>query len=99
MLLRLNPNLVFDERFGRDGLRLFDVAGRTALQVFHHVAVQADGHVVAAGQVSLADPLPAIARFTPDGEPDVAFGRSGWVILEPTPDLFRGVEWSSISAS
>lgn len=90
-LLHLTADLMLDEEFGRDGVRLFDVAGRTALQVFQHVAVQADGNVVAAGLLSLPDPVPALARFTPEGDPDVAFGRSGWLIAEPTPDLFGGV--------
>ncbi len=91
VLLRLTSDLVLDPQFGVNGLRSFDIARRGLLQVFHHVAVQRDGKVIAAGLFPAPNLGPVVARFTSDGEPDEDFGEAGWLIGDAPSDLFRGV--------
>lgn len=91
-LLRLDSDLVPDERFGPLGVRLVDLDADTQLEVFRHVAVQSDGRIVAGGVLQALDaPAAVLARFTPEGEPDPTFADHGWLIAAPRADLFRGV--------
>lgn len=90
-LLRLAPDLTPDPRLGPAGVRLYDVDPSASLQVLSHVAVRADGGIVAAGVLAGGEPASVIARFSPAGEPDEGFADRGFSIGERTPDLFAGV--------
>lgn len=77
-LARLNPDGTFDKGFGTSGLVSTDFSGNDDFA--HALALQADGKLVVAGQVSNRDRNHAdfgIARYLPDGTIDTTFGNQG----------------------
>lgn len=60
----------------------------------HAVAIQADGKILVAGQVSVAGVVhPVVARLSPDGSLDGSFGSGGIVVATDHPDnaIYTGV--------
>src|SRR6266540_2032037 len=79
-LARYNRDGTLDASFGADGRVTTDFAG--ASQAFS-VAVQEDGKIVAAGQVSLGGDVDfALARYNRDGTLDASFGVGGRVTTD-----------------
>ena len=77
-LVRYHPDGTIDRSFGQDGLVVAD------LDPLHPDAVAAlaigpDGRILAGG---MSGPRAALARYLPDGEPDVSFGGDGVVFTE-----------------
>jgi uncharacterized delta-60 repeat protein len=70
-----------DLSFAGSGAVYADVAGD--MDLGHAVAVQPDGKVLAAGLAEFPDGtrLGVIARFNPDGSPDVSFGAGGRLLM------------------
>lgn len=67
-----------DTSFGAAGQVLYGVASSPLMG--HHVAVQADGKIVIAGQLNTADIV--VARFETTGVLDSGFGTAGQVLLD-----------------
>jgi len=78
-LARFEPDGTLDTSFGLGGRALTDL-GRSFKQQFHTVAIQHDGKIVAAGQVTAAVGLSfVVARYDRDGTIDTTFGSGGIV--------------------
>jgi uncharacterized delta-60 repeat protein len=86
ILMRLLPDGSPDPLFDSDGIVVFP-----GLDILHSVLVLADGSMIAAGEAI----EPVILKVNAFGEPDAAFGNSGYLYpsgtgaitdLEPTPD-------------
>src|SRR5215471_13497714 len=82
-LARYSPDGSLDQSFGSGGKVVTEFSGGSA--AISAVAIQPDGKIVAMGSVSpapadLVDSEFALARFNPDGSPDVGFGIGGSVI-------------------
>ena len=80
-LARYNPNGSLDASFGAGGKVTTDIGGTDSSDAAWAVALQPDGKLVVAG--STAGPSGdafALARYTPTGALDSAFGSSGRVI-------------------
>jgi uncharacterized delta-60 repeat protein len=76
---RYHANGSIDTTFSGDGKLIFSWQACCASDATS-VKVQADGKIVVGGGVHLTrDGLPGVARFNPDGSPDVGFGTSGKV--------------------
>lgn len=82
-VLRLNPNGTPDTRFGTNGLVTTDFGGKK-LDFAQRVAIQSDGKIVVAGFVENSGGVDhpmngklALARYNPDGSPDMSFGDGG----------------------
>ncbi|HET9495151.1 MAG TPA: hypothetical protein VFR15_13050, partial [Chloroflexia bacterium] len=81
-LARYNSDSSLDTAFGNGGRVTTDFFGGD--DVAHDVAVQPDGKIVAAGAAHWPGSNSsefAVARYNPDGSPDVTFGNSGRVTL------------------
>jgi uncharacterized delta-60 repeat protein len=81
-LVRWRADGTEDPSFGEGGVVIGDF-GYTTLA--RDVAVQADGKIVAAGDMlpeGAHDPVFAVGRFLPNGSPDPAFGNAGRVTLD-----------------
>lgn len=78
LLARLNTDGSVDSEYGQEGLTYFSL-GPELNQVVD-LAVQPDGGVVIAGTFGTLKNS-KVARFTPEGNLDLAFGRSG--LIEP----------------
>lgn len=77
-VLRMLPNGTPDSTFGEDGWVLADFG--TSFETANAVGVQPDGKIIVAGRI--ADGFFAnfgMARFLPDGQPDLQFGEQGLV--------------------
>jgi uncharacterized delta-60 repeat protein len=84
-LVRYNPDGTLDPTFGTGGELTTDFLGGDDLA--QAVAIQQDGHIVAAGTAYHLDGLStefALARYNPDGSLDPTFGTDGKV----TTDFF-----------
>lgn len=78
LLARLNPDGSADTTFGSNGLVRSDIGPHDDMP--RSVALQADGRIVVAAQVSNALPVPpsfAVLRFDTSGVPDATFGTGG----------------------
>lgn len=78
LLVRLNPDGSLDTGFANDGLARSDVGPHDDLP--RAVALQLDGKIVVAAQVSNAPPVPpsfAVLRYDTNGAPDATFGTGG----------------------
>jgi uncharacterized delta-60 repeat protein len=74
-LARINPDGTFDKAFGAGGLVNTNFSGHDDFA--HALALQADGKIVVAGEVSSPSSGDfGIARYRPDGTPD-SFGSGG----------------------
>ncbi|MBN9524457.1 VCBS repeat-containing protein [bacterium] len=81
-----------DPQFGTGGVATVDFGGTADGAI--EVAVQADGAVIAVGQMGAAGaPDPALVRLTAAGVPDPAFGTGGRItfVISGTSDAFRAV--------
>ena len=81
-LARYNPDGTPDFSFGRNGRTVLRLRSLTT-DIIHSLVVQPDGKIVAAG-VTYEDVFTArphgdfmVARFQPDGKPDMSFGVGG----------------------
>jgi uncharacterized delta-60 repeat protein len=74
-LVRYNADGSLDTGFGSGGRVVFTFNGVGG--AFYTLALQSDGKIVAAG-ISAATDF-GVARFNPDGSPDLAFGTNGSV--------------------
>src|SRR5262249_53834898 len=98
ILQRYNTDGSLDTGFGVNGTVLTDLGLTQATIRTNSLTVQPDGSILVGGAtdgdgfVSVAldgfpftDPLPFLARFTPNGAPDMTFGpaHSGWEIFVP----------------
>jgi uncharacterized delta-60 repeat protein len=78
LVVRLNPDGSLDTGFANSGLARSDVGPHDDLP--RAVAVQADGKIVVAAQVSNDGRVPpsfALLRYGSDGQPDAGFGTNG----------------------
>ncbi|VVE24366.1 hypothetical protein PAQ31011_03330 [Pandoraea aquatica] len=87
-LSRLTPNGQFDNTFngGKPVVTYLDGHGYTGL----HLAVQADGKIVSAGQTQSFSEL-VLLRLNADGQHDASFGNGGVVIVTSIPPGSREV--------
>ncbi len=85
-LARYDTSGALDASLGVGGV----VLGNWANSRFSDVALQADGRIVAAGELLQAMPVPGgtaleplslLARFEPDGSDDMSFGTNGRVVV------------------
>jgi uncharacterized delta-60 repeat protein/uncharacterized repeat protein (TIGR01451 family) len=80
-LIRYNPDGNLDAGFGAGGVVTTDVSGQKDFG--RAVALQPDGRIVIAGYSgSMGDYDFAVARYDPNGSPDLGFG-SGGVVTTP----------------
>jgi len=81
VVFRLNPNGSLDTSFGPTGTGVFKIVnGNSSVKVL----VQLDGKVVIAGTLhNFRDVAPTmlLARYHPDGTPDLSFGSGGKITL------------------
>jgi uncharacterized delta-60 repeat protein len=81
VLVRYRPNGTVDPSFGNHGRVITDFAG--GADAAHALVIQADGKLVAAGSATLGtDQDFAIARYHPDGTPDLSFGTGGRATID-----------------
>jgi uncharacterized delta-60 repeat protein len=95
LVLRYNVDGTVDSSFGSAGKALADVGMYDAARA---VLIQDDGKIVVAGGTEGGAYTPgnfALARFHPDGTPDITFGTAGKVI---TPQLAYGIPGEQIYA-
>ncbi len=79
VVARLNADGTADSSFAGDG-GVGVSFGPGSTSSANAVAIQRDGRIIAAGQVSVAGTSDfALARFNPDGSPDLTFGGDGTV--------------------
>lgn len=88
-LVRFNTNGSLDSGFDGDGFAVVDFSAEgSILDGARSVAVQPDGNIVAAGNVSVEQSTfqvaarPALARLKPDGSLDTTFGIGGKVVTQ-----------------
>jgi uncharacterized delta-60 repeat protein len=89
LLARYSANGVLDSTFGVGGL----VGTRSVSEggiVYHDVAVQPDGTIIAIGGRNefwrgFESPAGVVDAYRPDGSPDTSFGRAGRALLEGGP--------------
>jgi len=75
-IARMNTDGTLDKTFGGSGLVNTDFSGQDDFA--HAMALQADGKIVVAGQVSNRDHGDmGVARYLPDGTLDASFGNAG----------------------
>jgi uncharacterized delta-60 repeat protein len=96
IILRFNPDGSLDQSFATGGIFKFDYQGGS--DQLYGVALQADGKIVAAGQVHLNpfDPNSntafAVIRLNTAGTFDSTFGASGLVVTDLMPSLDQATE-------
>ncbi len=97
MLARFRPDGVLDPTFGTGGVATLDLAGGDT-EMMRGVSVLADGRIAACGYRSFQglDDEPAVALFEPNGDPHLAFGTGGLVLLPFTAPQW-GQAWSIIA--
>ena len=84
-LARYNPDGSLDASFGSSGLVTTDFASLD--DIGFALLIQADGRIVVAGGAHSGAPTGAdfaLARYNPDGTPDVSFGNGGLVTTDFT---------------
>jgi uncharacterized delta-60 repeat protein len=84
-LARYNTDGSADTGFGSGGQVTIDFPGAQPVTI-NAVTIQADGKIIAAGNVAVADPssigFVAVARFNSDGSLDTTFGKAGWATFD-----------------
>ena len=84
LVAQFNPDGSLDENFGDKGFRRDDFGFNEEI---HYLALQPDGHIVAAGFIQDSKGCDfLIARYLPNGKPDESFGDHGKVVGDFTPD-------------
>jgi uncharacterized delta-60 repeat protein len=89
-LIRLNANAALDTTFSTDGIVLTVTEGND--NGLREVKIQADGKIVASGDVNFADKS-IVVRYNPDGSLDTTFSGDGIVLndfsanQEPSSDM------------
>lgn len=91
-LIRYEPNGDLDPSFGDGGIVTTDVT--TGTDMAFGLAIQPDGSIVVAGRGAGGQGRFAMARYEPDGTPDISFGKGGVVLTDFTGrhDAARDVE-------
>jgi len=85
-LVRYRPNGTVDPSFGNHGRVITDFAG--GADAAHALIVQADGKLVAAGSATAGTNQSfAIARYNPNGTPDLSFGTGGRSTIDIAGDF------------
>ena len=80
-LVRYRPNGTVDPSFGNHGRVTTDFAG--GADAAHALVIQADGKLVAAGSATFGTNQDfAIARYHPNGTPDLSFGAGGRATID-----------------
>jgi uncharacterized delta-60 repeat protein len=80
-LVRYRPNGTVDPSFGNQGRVTTDFAG--GADAAHALVIQADGKLVAAGSATTGTNQDfAVARYNPNGTPDLSFGTGGRVTID-----------------
>jgi uncharacterized delta-60 repeat protein len=94
-LARYETNGALDTSFGNGGIVSVDFGDR--FEVAHAVTVQQDGKIVAAGEGTLFGifPITMVARYNPDGTPDLTFGVGG--AARPLPALETNTRANAVS--
>jgi uncharacterized delta-60 repeat protein len=91
-LLRMNPDGIADTSFGTTGKSFLDFGGGFDDEALA-IALQSDGRVILVGCSGLTGL--ALARFQPDGSPDLSFGpygsAQGAAVIAPCPAGFTYV--------
>jgi uncharacterized delta-60 repeat protein len=77
--VRYNSDGSLDQSFGGNGIVIRDLNGSTAAEALHHLVLEADGDILAAG-TSNDDML--VLRYRSDGSPDGTFGSDGAVFTD-----------------
>jgi uncharacterized delta-60 repeat protein len=91
---RFNPDGSPDTTFSGDGFLTADLSGSYGDERAYAVAVQPDGKIVVAGFMDAGpNEAFAIARYMPDGSPDIGFGGSiygyAYFLFTPTTSYSR----------
>jgi uncharacterized delta-60 repeat protein len=77
-LARLQPNGTLDNSFGSSGMVMFDLYGEQ--ESINAITLQSDGKIVAVGETYNGNiGAFVVARFMPNGSPDISFGEGGKV--------------------
>ena len=95
LISRRNADGSTDESFGTNGHVTVGFAG---IDIGHAVAVQPDGKILAVGEATVSGQRQFIVmRYLPTGDPDLAFGGTGYVLTDigTGGDIARGVALQS----
>jgi uncharacterized delta-60 repeat protein len=85
-LVRYRPNGTVDPSFGNHGRVTTDFAG--GADAAHALVIQPDGKLVAAGSATFGTNQDfAIARYNPNGSPDLSFGTGGRSTIDIVGDF------------
>jgi uncharacterized delta-60 repeat protein len=90
-LARFRTNGALDLTFGTGGKVTLDVTAGDD-DVANGVAIQPDGKIVAVGSASFINSGWALARYNPDGTPDLTFDGDGLVLTNLGPDFDDGYD-------
>jgi uncharacterized delta-60 repeat protein len=97
-LARYNPNGTLDTSFGAGGKVTTDFSGVSANA--YSIALQRDGKIVVAGVANIDGGEDfALARYNPNGSPDLGFGTDGKVTTDfgLAEQGFSYTEWGSVA--
>jgi uncharacterized delta-60 repeat protein len=85
-LTRYRPNGTLDTSFGNHGRVTTDIAG--GADAAHALTIQGDGRLVAAGSATFGTNQDfAVARYHPNGTPDLSFGTGGRATIDIAGDF------------
>ncbi len=95
-LARFTPDGALDPTFGTAGIASLQVGNSSWIS---SIALQSDGRIVAVGLTDIGpDSKHGIARFMPDGSPDLTFMNNGWTSTEVGSAGLYSVSHASIVA-
>lgn len=87
-MVRFKPNGKRDTSFGIDGFTTTDFGSNS--DEITGIGIQNNGKIIAGGYSNNADPVFALARYTPGGEIDPSFRSGGTVKTDLGPASLRG---------
>lgn len=99
MVARYHSNGTLDSGFGSSGIVTTTFPGKNT--VARALQIQSDGKMVLVGRAyTLNNDLDefAVARYTPNGVPDVTFGTNGWVLTSLQPNSINGATCIQLDA-
>ncbi len=74
-LARLTASGGLDSSFGSGGIAYHQIGSSSAITTGF---VLPDGHILVGGSFAISPAFPVLGKYTPSGEPDVAFGNDGY---------------------